>query len=159
MAIPLTVEIGGSMIAGSRMAGIRPNAPLVVSETIDGETIIMHHGTGHYFSGTGSAAVLWEALQAGIAIESLAEIARDTFGLDKAHAVAAVDDYVALLLKHDLVVSDDNASGTLPTIIRSSQAFAAPLLEVHTDLADMLLLDPIHDVDESGWPSRPPAAA
>jgi hypothetical protein len=32
-------------------------------------------------------------------------------------------------------------------------AFVAPVLHKHTDMQDLLLLDPIHEVDETGWPS------
>jgi hypothetical protein len=28
------------------------------------------------------------------------------------------------------------------------------VLERYTDMQELLLLDPIHDVDESGWPHR-----
>ena len=31
--------------------------------------------------------------------------------------------------------------------------FEAPALQVYTDMEDLLLLDPIHEVDEMGWPS------
>jgi len=30
--------------------------------------------------------------------------------------------------------------------------FQPPTLNKYTDMRDMLLLDPIHDVGESGWP-------
>jgi hypothetical protein len=29
-----------------------------------------------------------------------------------------------------------------------------PVLERYTDMQELLFLDPIHDVDESGWPHR-----
>ncbi len=32
--------------------------------------------------------------------------------------------------------------------------FSAPTLSVYSDMEDLLLLDPIHDVDETGWPVR-----
>ncbi len=32
--------------------------------------------------------------------------------------------------------------------------FVLPVLERYTDMQELLLLDPIHDVDESGWPHR-----
>ena len=32
--------------------------------------------------------------------------------------------------------------------------FEAPRLTKYTDMRDLLVLDPIHDVDESGWPAR-----
>jgi hypothetical protein len=35
---------------------------------------------------------------------------------------------------------------------------AAPVLEKYTDMQELLLLDPIHDVEEAGWPKARPAA-
>jgi hypothetical protein len=32
--------------------------------------------------------------------------------------------------------------------------FQAPVLHRYTDMADFMLVDPIHEVDESGWPNR-----
>jgi hypothetical protein len=29
-------------------------------------------------------------------------------------------------------------------------------MHVYSDMRDLLMLDPIHDVAEEGWPSRPP---
>jgi hypothetical protein len=33
-------------------------------------------------------------------------------------------------------------------------AFEAPRLTAYTDMQDLLLADPIHDYDETGWPAR-----
>jgi hypothetical protein len=30
-----------------------------------------------------------------------------------------------------------------------------PVLESHTDLADLMLIDPVHDVSTRGWPEVP----
>jgi hypothetical protein len=38
-------------------------------------------------------------------------------------------------------------------------AFQAPELETRDDLKDHLALDPIHDVDEDGWPGTPRSGA
>ena len=35
-------------------------------------------------------------------------------------------------------------------------AFETPVLEKYTDMAELLLLDPIHDVDATGWPHPAP---
>ncbi len=35
-------------------------------------------------------------------------------------------------------------------------AFVTPELTRYTDIEDMLILDPIHEVDASGWPHRAP---
>ena len=33
-------------------------------------------------------------------------------------------------------------------------AYRTPVLSIYTDMQDLLLLDPIHDVDQAGWPTR-----
>jgi hypothetical protein len=33
--------------------------------------------------------------------------------------------------------------------------WVAPTITVYADMQDLFQLDPIHDVDETGWPSRP----
>ena len=36
------------------------------------------------------------------------------------------------------------------------RAFAEPRVETFSDLQDLFLVDPIHDVDEAGWPHAKP---
>ena len=42
----------------------------------------------------------------------------------------------------------DNGAARLP--------FAAPVLEKHTDMQDLILLDPVHEVGAEGWPHPAP---
>jgi hypothetical protein len=41
----------------------------------------------------------------------------------------------------------------------AKKPFTDPVIEIYTDLQDLLLLDPIHDVDDRGWPVFNPQAA
>ena len=34
--------------------------------------------------------------------------------------------------------------------------FEAPSLEKYTDMQDLVLLDPVHEVDQTGWPRQQP---
>ena len=36
--------------------------------------------------------------------------------------------------------------------LQSIGLFTTPTLEIFSDMQDILLLDPVHDVDERGWP-------
>ena len=33
------------------------------------------------------------------------------------------------------------------------------MLEKYTDMKDLVLIDPVHQVDSAGWPERQPGAA
>jgi hypothetical protein len=37
-----------------------------------------------------------------------------------------------------------------------SRQFVPPVLERYDDMEDLLLLDPVHDVDAQGWPQPAP---
>jgi hypothetical protein len=136
------------------------NTPSVAGEVIDGEAVIMNLTTGHYFSTQGSGATAWEAISAGA---SRAEIAA---ALQRRYAVAdddevarAVNTFVTDLLRHNLVVEtpDHDRPPVLPALFAPEDGPLAPfqplVLHVYTDMDDLLLLDPIHDVNEEGWPT------
>ena len=64
--------------------------------------------------------------------------------------------FVAELLARKLVIETERASpadgaATEPRSVDRA-AFVPPALTIYEDMADLLLLDPIHDVDEAGWP-------
>jgi hypothetical protein len=40
----------------------------------------------------------------------------------------------------------------LPTVCPAKHTFAEPVIEEFDDMQGLLLLDPIHDVSEEGWP-------
>ena len=51
---------------------------------------------------------------------------------------------------NDVNKSDNNA--TPPQ--QDNLNFEKPVLQKHTDMQELLLLDPIHEIDEKGWPSK-----
>ncbi len=62
------------------------------------------------------------------------------------------------LKANDLIRDTGEGAGAFsPPAIQG--AFAPPRLQRYTDMQDLLLLDPIHDVDEVGWPVASPAGA
>ena len=46
------------------------------------------------------------------------------------------------------------ATAVEPHVLPEPQeGFVAPQLHKYTDMQELLLLDPIHDVDQEGWPA------
>jgi hypothetical protein len=125
----------------------------VISETIDGEVVIINLGTGNYYSLQGTGAVLWRGIEQGATrdelVEHLATSHADASGVD-----AAVDSFVEQLLGDELVVPADGEPPGPPVLDPPVTArFEVPLLERFTDMTDLILLDPVHDVDAAaGWP-------
>lgn len=134
------------------------NTPAVSGEIIDGEAIVLHLTNGHYFSMEGSAALIWAGIERRLSPESIAEALAARFGLVADEAAKAVGQLIHELLANDLVRPVGGRGETDPDlgrIVPDGVAYAQPRLDIFTDMQDLLLLDPIHEVDETGWPLAP----
>lgn len=125
---------------------------------IDGEAVIMNMDSGHYFSARGLAGVLWEWTIAGHTLDAMTTAVSSVWPAEKVHD--DVRAFVQSLQSHALVIAAPSApasalapDGALPATGR----YEPPRLDVFTDMQDLLLLDPIHDVGEAGWPMPLPA--
>lgn len=124
------------------------NKPDVVDESVDGEVLIVHLGTGAYYSSRGAGDVAWRLLAAG---KSVAE-AVGSHGIEHDALTGFVEQLVAEDLVRPRTAPPLEVAGLAPVA-------GAPTLEKYTDMQELLLLDPIHDVEEAGWPIAKPGAA
>ena len=70
-----------------------------------------------------------------------------------ADVAAVIDELVA----YELIAPGEPVA-TQPQSPGEGLAYETPVVEAFTDMADVILLDPVHDVDATaGWPHRPPA--
>lgn len=142
----------------SESAVFRVNEPKVVSETLDGETIVVDLETGSYFSMNASASLIWVLVADGCQQGAIGAGLARCFGLAAAEASAAVDQFLAALAADGLIVPADGPGRAQPPAIvdaRSGLPFEAPSIARYDDMQEMLLADPIHDVTMAGWPHLP----
>jgi hypothetical protein len=141
--------------AGSRL---RVNTPLVASQIIDGEAVLIHFETGCYYSaGRGGAEVL-RLLEAGLDLGQIVEDLADRYAAP-GDVREDVFDFVGRLVEEGLVADAPPRDAGTPAVAPADSRPVleeAPGLEKYTDLEDLLLLDPIHDADEAGWPVAKP---
>ena len=132
----------------------RVNTPPVIHQTLDGEVIVVNLDTGTYYSITGSGTEIWAALAGGASRAAVADALRERYAATP-DAEDAVDEFVDLLVDEKLLEPVDDAVTAEPFEPPAGSAeFVPPRLERYTDMQDLLMLDPIHDVDEQGWPNR-----
>ncbi len=117
----------------------------------------MNLSSGHYFSSQGSGGELWALIEAGVTERQMVDFLLLRYGLDDVSARTGVTSFLEQLREYELV----QATADLPTpagpVEAAATPYAAPLLNVYSDMQDLLLLDPIHDVSEAGWPMPKPA--
>jgi Coenzyme PQQ synthesis protein D (PqqD) len=131
--------------------GVAVDARRVVHETIDGEVILIQLETGFYYSLDGVGAEIWALLSEDTAPTEIANRLSERHGTDPAAATAVVNQLLRELCDESLVVGSPPVNGTLPP--GALEGIAAPELRKYTDMEDFLLVDPVHDVDDTGWPN------
>ncbi len=136
------------------------NEPSVISEVIDGETIVLNFESGHYYSFNPTASEIWMRLCAGNPVAATAECVARRFAVDASIIEAEVAAFARRLEEEQLIRRAPG--GTVPATAASatacggsSEVFSSPDFEKFTDMEELLLLDPIHEVGDSGWPRKP----
>lgn len=144
------------------------NTPAVIGEVLDDEAIIVDLDSGAYYSLRSAGATLWSLLEnQPTAAELIGALCQQYTG-DPALIATSVAALLAQVEAEGLVrtiASSEDELKLAPTVeaptveaptVEAPTArppFSAPVLEKFTDMADLLLLDPIHEVDEAaGWP-------
>jgi hypothetical protein len=135
--------------------GYRINAPDVIAETMGGETIIVHLSSGCYFNLAGSGADIWDGLAVGESEGQITRRLEQLYDASPDELRVAVDQLVGQLTAEELIVADPDvapAPDVVPSTTSDRKPFVLPALGKFTDMQDIILLDPVHEVDARGWP-------
>jgi hypothetical protein len=135
----------------------RSDLPNVMHEIIDGEAVVANLDTGIYYGIEGIGAEIWELLGGrGRALEALiATIATRHPGAADV-IEASVSRFVAELYDEGLIrLVDDEPDPEEPAPGPGSATtpFVEPTMAKYTDMEALMLADPIHEVDDEGWPN------
>jgi hypothetical protein len=126
--------------------------PAAISARIfDDEIVIANFTTGIYYSARAAGAEIWLGLMAGVPLDRIAHAVAPHCAAPAdvvTHKAAA---FVDTLVDEGLVrpaerTTDETWAPRVP-----AEAFADAVLERYTDMEELLLLDPIHDVGKTGW--------
>lgn len=131
----------------------------IVSEEFDGEFVVLDLSCGKYFSMDEAASAIWRAIVSGVSTRSLAEAAAASGTVSS----ASIYEFLEKLVAYGCLVASDSPGSTEideATLQKLSASDKPPAVEAFDDLAELIMADPIHDVEESaGWPIRKPEAA
>ena len=134
--------------------GYLQNTESVTSEVFNEDTVVINFLTGTYFSLRGLAPHVWALLQTPTSLEEILA----SVGGETPDARASIQEMLDVLIGEDCVRSVD----VVPTDSGSPRSqvmvpYTPPVVEVFHDLQELIVVDPVHEVDETdGWPHRPP---
>ena len=132
----------------------KANDARVAHQIVDGEVIAINFVTGAYFSMRSTAAEIWQLLAGGADDQAIIAAYQGVVGADAAAVERGVSEFRDALVAAELLepVATNAAASAGPV---SVGAFESPVLEKFEDMADLIMLDPVHDVSEVGWPYVP----
>jgi hypothetical protein len=158
------------MIKGNEMTGngnhLRINQPNIVHEEIDGETIILNLNSGNYYSIENVGADIWSYIEKGVPENEIMPLIFQNYECSQGDEENTVKSFLEQLKQEQLIVAiNDQLKDPLLlqdwkdkiTKRKNKLVFNIPVLNKYTDMQDLLLLDPIHEVDAAGWPSTKPS--
>ena len=133
---------------------IRISSHRVISEVVDDEAIIIDSLSGAYYSLDPVGSAVWSHLVTGPrSAEALERASGRSVRVDESVASVDVLALVGQLLDEELVEVTDDPPVDLPADLAGAvSSYSTPKLSKYTDMEELLLLDPIHDVDAQGWP-------
>jgi hypothetical protein len=145
------------------------NSAKITHETIDGEVVIVNLASGSYYSLDSAGAEIWGRIAHRASFSEIVAYLTDRFDGKAEELAGAAKKLLEELETEGLIIKEPNAGETDSLEGRSvspgrpesaaKATFTPPSLNKYTDMQDLLLLDPIHDVDEAGWPVVKPDAA
>ena len=141
----------------------RVNTPTVTHETIDGEAVIINLDSGNYYSLVDAGSFIWGLFEQGASARDVQNLVLQTYQGNTQDIDRSVQELLAQLQQENLIVPVNGAgeASDLNQVVPSNNghdkpSFKAPLLHKYSDMQELLLLDPIHDVDDAGWPKPVP---
>ena len=124
------MEIKGVFVEHSESSSINVNkSPFIISDTIDDLVIVIHINSGAYYSLTKNSSTIWAKVEAGEKVFDKLELK-----------------YIKGFVDEQILLVQESLEHVIP--IEFSE-----LATKYTDMEELFLGDPIHGVDEQGWPA------
>ncbi|MBL6750791.1 MAG: PqqD family protein [Nevskia sp.] len=127
----------------------------IVHEKFDDETVIVNLDSGCYYNLQGCADRVWTLVAAGCSEPVIVEEICRGYEGSPALMTAATLGFLNHLAIEQLVERCEGEGAAAPAAGASAASpFVVPVLQKFTDMEELLRLDPIHEVDKLGWPSK-----
>lgn len=140
----------------------RINSPNIIHETIDLETVIVNIDTGNYYSLDTIGMEIWALIEKHIPLHEIIEDISRRYEGNRTLIQQAVIHLVNELNQENLIIKNNSETSETNSGFDYSEisgaetkkmAFEAPILHKYNDMQELLLIDPIHEVEETGWPN------
>jgi hypothetical protein len=130
----------------------------IIYEEIDSELVVINLKNGCYYSLNESAALIWKLIANGNSIDNITGLLVAHFSIEPdgipGEIVRIVSEFSHEQLLSPAVELETKTEMILPDDIKLADHFQSPVISKHSDIQEMLQLDPIHEVTDLGWPNK-----
>ncbi len=127
----------------------------VVYEVLNTEVILIDFHSGNYYALIHVAKLVWQLIEQQVSFPEISQIISNHFQREIESVSRDIQFFIQRLLEEGLIepaAEEVRGSGALQTEAHRFP-YEAPQLQKYTDVQNLLLLDPIHEVAEAGWPA------
>ena len=141
------------------MSTYRINTGKIVYETLNTEVIAIDFHTGNYYAIVHVAKQIWQLIEKQVPLQAIAELIAKQYSSDPDEVFLDVKLFIEQLLEDGLIelVSDVETFAEVSPemeIAPHGWEYSPPSVQKYEDVRNLLLLDPIHEVTEGGWPQK-----
>ena len=124
-------------------------------EDFGGEMVAVNFDTGRYYGLTDSARIIWQLLSRPRTQAEIVEGLEEYFKPGEYDMGEMVVGFLKILDSENLLLTYESSQIEMSEAAKEKPIFMPPNLEVHEDLQELIMLDPVHDADlKNGWPVR-----
>lgn len=132
----------------------------VIHEVMDGETMLVRLDSGNYYNMNVTGGQIWALVEQGASKDQMVSFLSNLYGIEKNKIEEPIDTFLKYLIVEELVIPkppSGNPSPSLPDELqKAAGTFEPPQLNKYSDMQELLILDPIHEVSDAGWPNPKP---
>ena len=129
----------------------------VLWEAFEDEVVVINLDNGCYYALDAVGGVVFDLLAGGLPTGAVVDRLALTYAGERAAMRSEVEGFAGRLLDAGVLRARDGVAPAPPAADDApgvKEPFRAPQIRAYTDMQDLLMIDPIHDVDETGWPVR-----
>lgn len=114
--------------------------------------------SGNYYSMNATGGQVWDFIAKGASESQIVSDFTALYALDKNIVGEQIGIFIKQLIAEELI-SPNGHSPEAKIVVESdslqrlTDLFEPPLISKYSDMQELLILDPIHDVSDAGWPN------
>ncbi|MDH7445522.1 PqqD family protein [Aquimarina sp. 2201CG14-23] len=130
------------------------NTPMVIADIMDDEIIILNMESGKYYSAMNTGAIAWQTLSNGYTIEEASEIISKHFAISNDLVLKDLNTISTQFLADGLIMTSEVKKPVINVDVSAYKTYTTPEITTYTDMEKLLLMDPVHEVENMGWPNK-----